>query len=745
MKRNLKYFATSAAILCFVSLLSGDTPKPNIVHILVDDLGWQDVGVYYESVHGEQSTYETPNIDRVASRGIRFMQAYSPSPTCSPSRAAYLSGQYGVNNEVYHVKGNRVPRAWGQRPEMNPYYSARLPIDSIIIPQELKKAGYTTAHVGKWHVCGENQVPTPLQLGFDFSYDDDHMYNDPELVDPQDSKINNIEGIFDQPKPNRLADFDNPLFLPLLEGDRPYDSLTDISLRWINKVGREDKPFFLNFATKLVHGPIMTRDRARLAYYSEKLGIDFPTDPGAIAIADPDAPGLTNPYYASMVDSVDWMVAQVLETLESIDDPRNPGHKLIDNTYLIISSDNGGAQSLATWKGLDGQRRHEKVTDNEPLREGKSWLYEGGIRIPFIVMGPGIPKGAVNQKTPIHLVDLFPTFMAIGGMESDPSLELDGCNLLPLWQEEATEARHGDGSVRDALYFHHPADNKSFSAIRKGPWKLMKNTGPGLTEAPLLQLYKLSNDDGTPADIGETSNLVEEHPVLALEMLRDLDAWIKENGGRVPYLNPSADADLYGKSQVPVITGLGSEGSRIWVSFESPGDRSQVVDAFLVYSLNGGRELKKHPPRLEEWIKAPAELGEHLVEAIAPPGMTHGIFCLVDDNNFLVYSEPVPPIGKVRIDGAVSEFLEDGYAYRPGLISLISVGESARAKLIAANVSTEPLDAALDQARKTIGQPVEEKPYAESIRNLRHAIRGYDGQVSEAALRDLNFLQLGKW
>ena len=149
--------------------------QPNIVHILVDDLGWQDVACYYDALHAEPGLYETPNIDRVAERGIRFMQAYSPSPTCSPSRAAYLSGQFGVKNGVYHVKGSRVPRAWGERPELTPYYSARLDPSKTIIPQELKKAGYTTAHVGKWHVCGENMVPTPLQLGFDFSYGRDHV------------------------------------------------------------------------------------------------------------------------------------------------------------------------------------------------------------------------------------------------------------------------------------------------------------------------------------------------------------------------------------------------------------------------------------------------------------------------------------------------------------------------------------------------------------------------------------------
>lgn len=720
----------------------GEKPVPNIITILVDDLGWQDVNCYYESIHGEASLYETPNIDRVADKGMRFMQAYSPSPTCSPSRAAYLSGQFGVKNGVYHVKGSRVPRAWGTRPELNPHYSARLEPTKTIIPRVLKKAGYTTAHVGKWHVCGENMVPTPLQLGFDFSYGRDHKYNDPEIVDPKDRKINNKEGIFTQPKPNRLDDFDNPLFLPLLEDERPYDSLTDISLRWLNKVGRQDQPFFLNFCPKLVHGPIMTRDRKRLAYYCNKLGIDFPTDPGSIA--DPDVPGQNNPYYASMVDSVDWMVAQVVETLELLDDPRNPGHKLIENTYLIITSDNGGAQRLATWKGLDGKKNFEKVTDNAPLREGKSWVYEGGIRIPMVVMGPGIDAGAVNQTTPVTLLDLFPTFMAMGGLQPDSALDLDGCNILPVIKGQATEAKFADGTARDTLFFHHPADNKSFSVIQRKGWKLMKNTGPGLTEAPELQLFKLYNEDGTRNDIGEVNNLVDQYPEMTQQLLGDLNTWMQQNDARVPHLNPAAEADLPGKDDVPVVTDLGSEERLIWASFDTTG-KSKVEKAYLMYSLNGGTELKYRAPRLEEWIHLPAKLKDGRVEAFAPPGMTHGVFCLIDSNNFLVYSEPVPPVGKVRIDGAVSLELENGFAYRPGLLSLIKVGHEARGKLLKKGANVDALTEALKAARATCKLPVEEKAYATAIRDLRHAIRAFDGQVPEADLADLNSLNLGKW
>ena len=737
-----KFFTITLGTLGFsFAALAG--PQPNIVHIFVDDLGWQDVAAYYKAQHKDEPLHETPHIDRVVSKGMSFMKAYSPSPTCSPSRAAYLSGQFGVKNGVFHVKGSRIPRPWGDRPEMNPFYSARLPITKTVIPTVLKKEGYVTAHVGKWHVCGENQVPTPLQLGFDFSYGKDHKYNDTDLIDPKDKKINNKEGIFAQPKPTRLDAFNDPKFLPLVDDERPYDSLTDISLRWLGKVGKQDQPFFLNFCPKLVHGPIMTRDRKRLAYYCKKLGIPFPKDPGAIA--DPEAPGHNNPYYASMVDSVDWMVGKVVNFLETTDDPRNPGHKLIDNTYLIISSDNGGAQRLATWKGLDGKKNFEKVTDNAPLREGKSYVYEGGVRIPFIVMGPGVKPGVVNENTAISLLDLFPTFVAIAGTEADPALALDGCDILPILQGDAKLAKHSNGEVRDTLYFHHPADNKSYSVIRRGPWKLMKNTGPGVTEAPLLQLFKIDGDDGGNNDLAESKNLVDKYPEVAEQLLADLESWMAKHDAEVPHLNPLTTAKLPGKSKVPVVTTLGSKASQVWVNFETKG-KAKVVDAYLLYSLNGDEELKFRKGRLEEWFRKPAKIEGNRVSAQAAPGMTHGVFCLIDENNFLVYSEPVPAVGgKWRIDASVSMALKDGYAYRPGLIALIELAKKTQGSLAKKGAKVKPLVAAIKKAESTVKQPVTEKVYAPVIRDLRHALRAFDGKAAEVAHPDLHRLHLGQW
>ena len=606
MKFPLLRLAATALLLHGGTMLQA-APQPNIVHILVDDLGWQDVACYYRTQHQHEPFYETPNMDRMAENGMRFMQAYSPAMTCAPSRAAYMTGQFTPHNGMYHVNmGGRIPRARGDtKPQMDPYYVTRVMPGKPAIPKAMKAAGYTTAHVGKWHISGVNYDPGPLDLGFDFSFDKHHDYNDPELYDPNDPKQTNFSALFAQPK-HRLKDaFTDPRF-PLLEDERPYDSMTDLSQRWITKVSQQDKPFFLNLCPSLVHGPVMTRDKKRLAHYCEKLGIPFPTDQGSIS--DPNKPGQHNPYYASMVDSVDWIVGQIIKTLEETDDVRNPGHKLIDNTYVFVSADNGAAQNLGNWRDAEGKMRREKVSDNTPLRQGKGWAYEGGCRIPFIAMGPGIKPGSVNEDTPINLIDLFPTFMAIGGMENDGSLDIDGCNIFPILKEQTQVAKFHDGKERDTLYWHYPVLNGAFSTIQRDNWKLMKNTGIHTNPAPEIQLFNLNED------LSETTNLAEQYPEKTRQLLAALDAWLEKYDAGVPYNNADYQkGDLPGQQNVPAVTDRGFEKDHVWVNFETGVGKTEVAEAFFLYTVNG--DLRKIE---EEWFRAPAKLSDGRVEAKGP-------------------------------------------------------------------------------------------------------------------------------
>jgi arylsulfatase A-like enzyme len=628
---------------------------------------------------------------------------------------------------VYHVNmGCQVPRLRRDSNSMlDPYYVGRLMPGKPVIGKALKQAGYTTAHVGKWHVSGASGYPAPIQVGFDFSFDHLKQYNDPEIYDKTDPKQTNFPGLFAQPK-NRLKDAFNDPRYPLLEDARPYDSMTDLSQRWIQKAARGDKPFFLNLCPNLVHGPVMTRDRKRLAHYCQKLGIPFPTDQGSIS--DPNKPGQHNPYYASMVDSVDWIIGQIVQKLETTDDPRNNGQKLIDNTYVFISSDNGGGQKLRNWKNAEGKTEFEKVTDNAPLRAGKAWAYEGGCRVPFLVMGPGIQAGSVNTKTPINLIDLFPTFLAIAGESGPGKLDLDGCNLLPVITGKKQTAHFSDGTPRDTVYFHYPVLNAAFSTIRRGPWKLMKNTGGSLNTAPEIQLFRLYNADGSLQDLSETKNLASDYPEITKQMLADLNLWLKAHTAGVPYKNADdKTANLPGQKDVPKVIRRLSEGTTLSVWVEK--GKSEIADAFLLYTVN--------PGKTEEWFRAKARINDNRIEAKAPPGTTHAVFCLIDENNFLITSEPIPSMQKLRLGQPVSEVLQHGYAYRPGLEAMIEHARVAQSQAHKAALSTKQLDNAIVSALHTVKKPIDANAYTLEMRTLRKAIRSLS--IPAARNRALNW------
>ena len=308
-------------ILLLILLGACSTPrpdKPNVVLILADDLGWQDVGCYDID---EPCPYETPNIDNFSKEGVKFWQAYSPAPTCSPSRGAILSGKHPARLQRTHVVGGAPPIPYREASWMTiaPWYSGRLPVSEITIPEVLKANGYTTGHVGKWHIAiSHNAYPQPEDHGFDFSISD--------------------RGVNSGMKPDRLSDFaseDEEDIYRIDANGFPRDPNNENALQFMEKY--KDQPFFLYYATWLVHAPIQTRSKRLLEKYCEKLEVPFPSDPGGLKY-----PGQRNPYYAAMVEMFDYYIGQIIEYLETTEDPRWKGHKLIENTYIILSSDNGG-------------------------------------------------------------------------------------------------------------------------------------------------------------------------------------------------------------------------------------------------------------------------------------------------------------------------------------------------------------------------------------------------------------------
>ena len=302
----------------------GRPEKPNVLLMLVDDLGWQDVVCYDID---EPCPYETPNMDRLAKRGVLFKNGYSPSPVCSPSRCAIMSGKHPARTMSTTVASGKPPMPFHpQHSFIPPWCRGGMDSQNTTIAEALKDNGYKTSHVGKWHIAVNHYAfPQPTDEGFDFTT---HVPGNSQARGVQNGMPNRLQG-FATKKENDPYRLD--------ENGYPRDHVTEEALRFL----RENKqaPMFLYYASWLVHTPIQTRSKKLLEKYCEKLGVDYPSDPAAWTMD-----GQRNPYYCAMVETLDYYVGRLIGYLERTDDPRWPGHKLIENTYIIFSSDNGGME-----------------------------------------------------------------------------------------------------------------------------------------------------------------------------------------------------------------------------------------------------------------------------------------------------------------------------------------------------------------------------------------------------------------
>ncbi|MDW5289686.1 sulfatase [Formosa sp. PL04] len=586
------------------SLLSSEVldtvrPKPNVVLILTDDLGWQDVKCYDID---EPSPYETPNIDAFSKKGVMFWQAYSPAPTCAPSRCAIMSGNHPARAQKTHVVGGHPPVPYTKEKfrMMDPWYSGRMPENEMTLARAMQDNGYTTGHVGKWHMAINHKAfPQPEDQGFDFTRSD--------------------RGVTDGQKPNRLSDFaTNKASDPyrLDENGFPFHQNNEDALNFLKE--NKQKPFFMYYATWLVHAPIHTRSKALLEKYCKKLGIDFPLDPGHWELE-----GQQNPYYAAMVEMLDYYVGQIFNYLETTDDPRWPGHKLAENTYVIFTSDNGGME----------QHPGEIITDNYPLDRGKISAMEGGTRVPLIIAGPGIEKG-VQSDVVVNGLDFYPTILSLTGSEKPKDKSFDGSNISDLLLKDPTNpnlVKNKNGETRTTMMWHFPHGNALESTIRVGDYKLIRNydyiNNPN-TEP--LELYRLYNSEGNKmvrSDIEESKNLVKQLPEKTQELNNKLTEMLTEMKASYPYYNPGFSRGLPFKENIPTVISDKKKGSEVTVVFKENG--AKVVNANLIYTLNGG-------DRYEEWYQTPAEVNVGEVNATLPKGTTHYVINLIDENNYLV-------------------------------------------------------------------------------------------------------------
>lgn len=589
-------------------IIQNERPKPNVVMILTDDLGWQDVKVYDID---EPSPYETPNIDALAKKGVMFWQAYSPAPTCAPSRCAILSGNHPARAQKTHVVGGAPPVPyWPDARMMDPWYSGRMPENEMTLARVLQQNGYTAGHAGKWHMAiGHHAYPQPEDQGFDYTRSD--------------------RGVTIPQKPHRLTDFatksiSDPYRLD--EAGFPFHQNNEDALTFLHE--NKQDPFFLYYATWLVHAPIHTRSKALLEKYCKKLGIDVPTDPKSWT-----QEGQKNPYYCAMVEMLDHYVGEVFDYLETTEDPRWPGHKLSENTYLIFTSDNGGYEGSPT----------ERITDNYPLDRGKISAMEGGTRVPLIITGPGIDKG-VQSDVMVNGLDFYPTILSLVEAKKPANKKLDGSDLSALLLNDPTDpswVKNKNGEQRSTMMWHFPHGVALESTLREGDYKLIRNydhvNNPSTPELELYRLYNSDNGQQQREDIEESKNLVNDLPEKAKELDTKLSALLEDMEASYPYYNPASQDDIPGKGNVPSVSDHNKQGRSIELTFQENG--AKVVRANLIYTLNGDSAE-------EEWFRKPITVSSGLsLKFELPEGTTHYVINLIDENNFLV-SYPTMKDGK---------------------------------------------------------------------------------------------------
>ena len=452
-------------VLLGLSTASTDTPveatKPNVIIILVDDLGWADPGCYGSTF------FKTPHIDALARRGMRFTDAHAACPVCSPSRAALMTGKYPARLHLTDWLPGRTDHP--SQKFLRPVIRQQLPLEEVTIAEALKTAGYATASVGKWHLGGPEFWPE--HQGFDLNVGGTETGSPP--------------GYFRFRTPNMVA-----------RSDKEYltDRLTEEAVGFIER--HQKGPFFLYLAHYAVHIPLQARSEDIARYKSMPVG-HSPQD---------------NPIYAAMIESVDQGVGRIVRKLEDL--------RITDRTVIVFTSDNGG---LSVQEGPN-----TPATSNAPLRAGKGFLYEGGIRVPLIVAWPGVTRPRSLCDVPLSGQDLYPTILAMAGVSPAPGQVIDGESLIPLLE--------GSGTLRrDALFWHYPhysnQGGRPGGVIRQGNLKLIEWYEDGRTE-----LYDLKRD------LSERRDIAAERPEEASRLRKQLTRWRESVGAQMPRPNPDYDS-----------------------------------------------------------------------------------------------------------------------------------------------------------------------------------------------------------
>lgn len=454
--------------------------RPNIILIVIDDLGWRDLSCYGSTF------YESPRIDELASGGLRYSNAYASSPVCSPSRASLMSGKTPARVGVTQWIGG-----FGVGTLKDVPYLRELPENEYSLARALRDGGYQTWHVGKWHLGPERCWPE--RHGFDVNIGGAEMGYPPSYYSP----------------------YDNPRLPDGPAGEYLTDRLTDEAIALIRAAG--DAPFFLNLWHFAVHTPIDAPadlvERFTAKARDQGLDIEAYEDGEPIPVWHQAGKHVrrrttqSDPRYAAMIANLDWNIGRLIDTLRE--------EQIIDDTLVIFTSDNGG---LATAEG--------SPTTNAPLAEGKGWMEDGGVRVPFIVHWPKEVPGATNTDHLTIGMDVYPSVLQAASLPPLPEQHVDGISQLDYWRAPDPEA-----SEDRALYWHYPhysnQGGQPGAAMRRGRWKLIRDFESGRD-----RLYDLNDD------IGEVHDLADRQSQIADRLGAELDAWLRDVAALMPTVNP---------------------------------------------------------------------------------------------------------------------------------------------------------------------------------------------------------------
>jgi len=464
-------------LLAAVAAVADERPL-NVVVLIADDLGQRDLGCYGSTF------YETPALDQLAAGGVRFTRAYSACPVCSPTRAALTTGRYPQRSGITDYIGAAQPEAWKRNTRHLPAaYSLQLPLPETTVAEILRERGYATFFAGKWHLGGDGFLPE--QQGFDV----------------------NLGGLA-QGGPYGGKKYFSPYGNPKLPdgpaGEHLPDRLASEAVRFMET--HRDRPFLIWLPFYDVHTPLMARDDLRKKYEQKRASLSerdvFADEPPRKVRMSQD-----HAVYGGMVEAMDHAAGKILQALDRL--------QLTERTLVIFTSDNGG---LSTSEG--------SPTSNQPLRAGKGWLYEGGIRTPCLMRLPGRIPAGVTCDTPVMSIDYLPTIVDFCVADTDGRFSFDGQSLRQQLQ------RPEQADLSRTLFWQYPhygnQGGAPGAAVLQDGWKLIE-----WFEDERFELFRVYEDTG------EQRNVAAEHPGVVTSLRSQLQDWQVLVGAKRSAVNPS--------------------------------------------------------------------------------------------------------------------------------------------------------------------------------------------------------------